>query len=139
VSVLALVFALLATAGWLYLLFTRKEFPLTWTAGVTLVWALAMTIWLPYLDHPKTYRGVIYSMSAELPAGSCVATRGLTEPQRAMFDYFGGILPGPESCPVLLVHSSTPAEPPHGNEWKLVWRGTRPGDDKEFFWLLRRR
>jgi hypothetical protein len=30
-------------------------------------------------------------------------------------------------------------EPPSpGRDWKLVWRGTRPGDEKEFFWLFSR-
>ncbi len=145
VGAIALILALAATAGWLYLLFTRREFPLTWTAGVTLAWALAMTIWLPYVDYPKTYRGVINSMNAELPAGSCVVTRGLTEPQRAMFHYFADITalaetkPEAARCASLLVHTSAPAEPQHGAEWRLAWRGTRPGDDKEFFWLFRRR
>ena len=139
VGAIALLFALAATAGWL--VFVKEAFPLTWTAGLTLTWALAMTLWLPYLDHPKTYRGVAEEVKAKLPPSGCVASRNLTEPQRAMFHYFAGVVSLREAslaaanCPTLLVHSSTPGEPPHGPGWKSVWRGTRPGDDKEYFWL----
>jgi len=138
VGVIALLFALAASAGWLYL--ARAGFPLSWTAGVTLIWALAMTLWLPYLDHPKTYRGVIEDMKKNVPAGACVVSRGLTEPQRAMFDYFAGVTSPPPSagCDYQLVQTSTPAEPKMGDEWRLAWRGTRPGDDKEYFWLFTR-
>jgi hypothetical protein len=99
-----------------------------------------MTVWLPYLDHPKTYRGVIEDMKKNVPAGACVASRGLTEPQRAMFHYFAGItsLPETDRCNALLVHTGSAVEPAHGNEWQLVWHGTRPGDDKEYFWLFAR-
>jgi 4-amino-4-deoxy-L-arabinose transferase-like glycosyltransferase len=142
---IALLFAVLASAGWAYLVLTTRALAVTWTAGITFAWALAMTLWLPYLDHPKTYRGVAEEIKAKLPASGCVASRNLTEPQRAMFHYFAGVVSLREassaaaSCPALLVHSSTPAEPPHGGEWQLAWRGTRPGDDTEYFWLYSRK
>ena len=41
-----------------------------WLAGVTLVWGLAMTLWLPWLDFAKSYRGVIADMQRARPAGA---------------------------------------------------------------------
>lgn len=145
---LALLLAIALSIGW-WVLVTRApagelRMPVRWLAGITLIWGLASTLWLPYLDHTKSYGGMIAEMKPKLPAGSCVASRNLTEPQRAMFHYFAGVVSLREGsdaardCPVLLVHISANTEPPHGPEWKLVWRGTRPGDDKEWFWLFSR-
>jgi hypothetical protein len=64
-----------------------------------------------------------------------VSGRNLTEPQRAMFHYYSGVIAGRE-CPLLLVHTNSPAPPPLATNWTLLWRGTRPGDEKEFFWLF---
>ena len=96
-----------------------------------------MTLWMPFLDESKSYRSVAASMQAHVPADTCVAGRDLTEPQRAMFHYYSGVVAGSD-CPLLLVHSSSVEPPSPGREWKLVWRGTRPGDEKEFFWLFSR-
>jgi 4-amino-4-deoxy-L-arabinose transferase-like glycosyltransferase len=133
----ALAAALAVTALCLYS--WRLSLPARWLAGVTLVWGLAMTLWLPWLDHAKSYRGVIADMQRVRPKGACVATRGLTEPQRAMFHYHAGIrAPAGPDCPWLLVHTSSAQPPDPGDAWKLAWRGTRPGDTKEFFWLFSR-
>ena len=98
-----------------------------------------MTLWLPWLDFAKSYRGAIADMQRARPAGVCVTARNLTEPQRAMFHYYAGIrAPMRTDCPLLLVHTSDAQTPAPGDGWKLAWRGTRPGDTKEFFWLFRR-
>jgi len=148
VHALALLLAIALSIGW-WVLVTQApagalRMPVRWLAGITLLWGLAATLWLPYLDHTKSYRGMIAGMKSKLPLGSCVASRHLTEPQRAMFHYFAGVVSLREGsaaargCAVLLVHTATNAEPPHDAEWQLVWRGTRPGDDKEWFWLFSR-
>jgi len=100
---------------------------------------LAMTLWLPWLDYAKSYRGVIEAMqSVRGQQPGCVATRNLTEPQRAMFHYFAGIEATKRDCPLLLVQTSSVQTPAPGEGWQLRWRGTRPGDSKEFFWLYER-
>ena len=117
-----------------------------WLAGIALVWGLAMTLWLPWLDHAKSYRGVVTDMAradayARRPAGACVASRNLTEPQRAMFHYIAGLVTvrRPDAdCPLLLVHTSEAKAPEPGAPWRLAWQGTRPGDAKEWFWLFAR-
>jgi 4-amino-4-deoxy-L-arabinose transferase-like glycosyltransferase len=129
--------AIALTALWL--LSWRLSLPARWLAGVTLVWGLAMTLWLGWLDHAKSYRGVIADMQRARPKGECVAARNLTEPQRAMFHYYAGIrAPTPADCPWLLIHTPGNLTPAPGDGWNLAWRGTRPGDTKEFFWLFRR-
>ena len=141
-------FAVAATAGWLAVLCLaprgRLRMPMVWTAGITVTWALSMTIWLPFLDHSKSYRLVVADFQRHLAPGPCVASRNLTEPQRAVFHYFAGLRSlreggeGAAECSQLLVHSSSTTEPPRPRGWKLTWRGTRPGDEKEYFWLFSR-
>ena len=136
----ALLAALVITGLWLYALRLHPRLPVRWLAGVMLAWGLAMTLWLPWLDYAKGYRSVIADMQAvRMQNPGCVATRGLTEPQRAMFHYHAGIeAPSRADCPWLLVHTGTKQPPLPGDSWKLAWQGTRPGDSKEFFWLFNR-
>lgn len=127
---------------WVLSLGLAPRLPVRWLAGVTLVWGLAMTLWLPWLDHAKSYRGVIVDMQMHRPKlAGCVASRNLTEPQRAMFHYFAGMVTVRQAnanCPLLLIHTSEGTPPDPGAAWKLAWRGTRPGDAKEWFWLFAR-
>jgi len=133
-----LVAAIAITAGWIY--FVRSgDLAVRWAAGMTLVWGLAMTLWLPAIDYVKTYRGVIADMQRHRPAGTCITAPALSEPQRAVFHYFAGILKSAETkdCPLLLLTTSSD-KPPLAEGRTLLWRGTRPGDDKERFWLFSR-
>jgi 4-amino-4-deoxy-L-arabinose transferase-like glycosyltransferase len=118
-----------------------------WTAGLTACWALVMTLWLPYLDYGMAYRLLASSLQQVAPHdGSCIASRGLGEPQRAMFDYYTAIVtrrleidPDAQSCRWLLVQQTgSMATPPAPTQWVEVWRGARPGDGREKFYLLRR-
>ena len=136
-----LIAALALSALWIYALRVQPKLPVRWLAGVMLVWGLAMTLWLPWLDYAKSYRGAIEAMqSLRSQQPGCVATRNLTEPQRAMFHYHAGIrAPSSPDCPWLLIHTGSDRPPVAGEGWQLAWQGTRPGDTKEFFWLFSRR
>ncbi|MCC7041012.1 MAG: hypothetical protein IT516_11955 [Burkholderiales bacterium] len=118
---------------------------LNWAAGVTLVWGLVTTIWLPYLDSRRSYRWTVEAAAAHLPAGGCVASRNLGEPQRALFDYFARVktvreeVDSAHDCPALIVQYgrlTTPPAPPPG--WTTAWSGARRGDDTERFVLYLR-
>lgn len=139
VAAVPFLFGVAATAGWLFVLLVtpRDELrmPIVWTAAITVAWGVTMSVWLPFLDDAKSYRGVATAMQTHVPADSCISGRDLTEPQRAVFHYYSGVIAG-RDCPLLLVHTSQPTAPALGREWTLVWRGTRPGDEKEFFWLF---
>jgi len=127
----------LATTVFWALVIRTDGLALRLAAASLLLWGLLMTLWLPYLDHAKSYRGVIADMQRNRPPG-CVTTHDLSEPQRAVFHYFAGIAKGPaQDCPLLLVHTSgkPPAPDPR---WRLLWQGSRPGEERERFWLLSR-
>ncbi len=118
---------------------------LNWAAGITLIWGLASTIWLPYVDSRRSYRAVVQNAIAHWPAQGCVASRNLGEPQRALFDYFAGVqtvreeLQPDHDCAVLLVqYGRVSGEPPAPPGWSPVWSGARRGDDTERFVLYSR-
>jgi 4-amino-4-deoxy-L-arabinose transferase-like glycosyltransferase len=124
---------------------SNRRAVLNWAAGMTLVWGLFATIWLPYLDSRRSYRPVAESLAAHLPAGTCVASRNLGEPQRASLEYFAGLiairddLPAANACGALLMQlGHDDAETPPDSAWEKVWEGRRRGDDTERFILFRR-
>jgi 4-amino-4-deoxy-L-arabinose transferase-like glycosyltransferase len=115
---------------------------LNWAAGVTLIWGLVTTIWLPYLDSRRSYRWTVENVAMRLPPKGCVASRNLGEPQRALFAYFAGIHTVREEahpvheCEALLVqYGRLPANPEPPPGWTAVWSGGRRGDDTERFVL----
>ena len=111
---------------------------LNWAAGVTLVWCLYSTIWLPYLDSRRSYRHLVENVKAHLPAEGCVASRNLGDPQRALFDYFADLVTVREEthpaadCPALLVQYGPQQGPvPQLAGWRVEWAGSRRGDATE--------
>ncbi len=144
--------ALLATLVWLFIVFWARSLPrnsravLNSATGITLVWVIMMTIWLPWLDAGKSYRSMIASLQQALPARhACISSSKLGEPQRAMLDYYAGILTRRTethrgiACDLLLMQGSArnPEAPP-GPEWNKIWEGNRPGDKSERYWLFQR-
>lgn len=112
-------------------------------SALGLAWLAFTAGWRPAFLEAQSpgyvpHIGVIAEMQRVRPQGQCVAARALTEPQRALFHYFAGIKAGAGDCPLLLVHTGTNEAPKVGQGWQRLWHGTRPGDTKEFFWLLRR-
>jgi 4-amino-4-deoxy-L-arabinose transferase-like glycosyltransferase len=115
---------------------------LNWAAGVTLIWGLITTIWLPYLDSRRSYRWTVENVAMRLPPSGCLASRNLGEPQRALFYYFAGIETVREeahpvhACDALLVqYGRLPTEPEPPSGWAVTWSGGRRGDDTERFVL----
>ncbi len=115
---------------------------LNWAAGVTLIWGLATTIWLPYIDSRRSYRGTVEALAQRLPAAGCVASRNLGEPQRALMYYFADIqtvreeLQPMHRCAALLVqYGRLTGDPPAIPGWTAGWSGGRRGDDTERFVL----
>jgi 4-amino-4-deoxy-L-arabinose transferase-like glycosyltransferase len=146
---LPLAFACFITAAWFVLILRAERSTLRsvthWAAGMTLIWALASTLWLDWIDHGKSYRPMAQSLRKALPASArCVESRGLSDTQRAMLHYHAGLITrraevrGRTDCPYLLVHQSTrakPVDPERG--WVRVWEEQRLRD-RERFRLYRR-
>jgi 4-amino-4-deoxy-L-arabinose transferase-like glycosyltransferase len=139
--------AVFVTVLWMVLVWrvgrSIRRSVINWAAGVTLLWLLAVTLWMPWLDSGKSYRLMVTSLKHALPAKyNCISGRGIGEGQRAMLQYFGGITvsgkPRPE-CNLILVQGKAAAPPIQDKEqWKNVWDGSRTGDRNERFWLYRK-
>jgi len=136
--------ALAATIGAVVALRAARGTWLAWSLAATLPWTLFFTLWLAYADYGNSYRGLIAELASRLPAGTyCVANRGLGEPQRAMLEYYAGIVTRAEAsvdgkyCQLLLVQQSANEPlPAHERAWLALWSGARPGDVNERFWLF---
>jgi hypothetical protein len=125
----------------------RSKSPLrpaaNWAAGMTLLWLLAITLWLPWIEHGKSYRSVAGAIGhVVVDATACIATRGVGEAQLAAIDYFvpNRLLAetrrqSGNACPLLLTQSLAA----DGERWQLLWEGARPGDRSEKFRLYSRR
>ena len=118
---------------------TRRAI-VNWTAGITMVWMLVMTLGIPLVDQARSYRGVAARLVANLPPGAgCVARQNLGDAQRALLDYFVKLRTVPvdsaqaEGCRALLVQSPPLHPPAVPKGWTEVWRGSRPGDRNELF------
>ena len=124
---------------------SNRRAVLNWAAGTVLVWGLSATIWLPYLDSRRSYRPVAEELAAHLPANTCVASRNLGEPQRALLEYFAGIVTLREEiqpvhgCGALILQvGREESEIPPDSAWEKLWEGRRRGDDTEHFILFGR-
>jgi 4-amino-4-deoxy-L-arabinose transferase-like glycosyltransferase len=151
-KLLSLITALVVTACWIAIvrwrLATRPE--VLWrgvvlsSAGTTLMWVLLMTLWLPFINYSRTYRGVAEQLASHLPKNyTCVTPIRLGNAQIASFGYFEGVRFGfnGENCDVLLRQDTDNYWAPADIRpyvWHLVWEGRRAADrDERFFLYLR--
>jgi 4-amino-4-deoxy-L-arabinose transferase-like glycosyltransferase len=144
-------FGLGFTAAWIWLIPRLPRSPLrpliAWSASVALLWGVAAVFFVPWIDSANTYRGMVLSIRDALPAKyRCVSSYNLGEPQRAMLEYFVGIVTRRENeparqrdCDVLLVQGSRSGIYVPDENWEAIWFGARPGDDKELYRLYRRK
>ncbi|MGH8672574.1 MAG: hypothetical protein ACREUA_11170, partial [Burkholderiales bacterium] len=117
-----------------------------WALGLTLCWGLLTTLWLPWLDHGKSYRPVFQALRDALPnRGQCVSSKGLGKAQRALVEYYAELVTqrvetvGDIACGLLLVQSNTRnAETSPGPGWRKIWEGKRPGDTVERYMLFQK-
>ncbi|MBM3386243.1 MAG: hypothetical protein FJY36_01035 [Betaproteobacteria bacterium] len=87
----ALLLAMLASLAWLGLVRWRtgRHRQSLWkslvlpAAGTTLCWLLLMTLWLPLLDHGRSYVALMAKVRALNPQASCVQSIGLSNAQNA--------------------------------------------------------
>lgn len=143
-SIIEISVALLATAAWIRLVIWRtgksSSAGALWrplvlsSGGITLIWLLLMTLWIPRIDYAKSYAPVATRIKAELqkaealkigkelnkafgkePAADlCIGDYNLSLPQRSVLEYHLQIRfvhsPNPEKlkqCSFLLISDST--------------------------------
>ena len=149
---LALVFALVLAAAWLYVVFYTSFSPMRsvarWACGIVLLWGTFAMLWMPWVDYQKSYRSVAFALKAKIPPGTkCIAERALGISQAAALDYRGIRTQSfepvrPTACPVVLVQGSPGSEndaPPavSGRRWVKIAEVGRPGDRAERYRLYR--
>ena len=136
-----------ATLMWIVLVWrvgrSVRRSVINWAGGVTLAWVLAMTLWLPWLESGKSYRGMVADIKHKLPAKyNCIAGDHLGDSQRAMLEYFGDITTSRKArsaCSLLLVQGEIAARPVEQEiGWDKVWEGARTGEKRERFRLYQR-
>lgn len=142
-SLLPFAFALGATILWGRLaagtVHDGRHAIVNWTGGVVMIWAILMTIWLPFLDSVKGYKEMFRSMQAALPERyGCMEGRHLGGAQRAMLDYYLGIEAKRNgSCDLVLIQTVSSSRH-HPEGLKKIWEGARGGDRFERYRLYRR-
>lgn len=139
--------AAIGTLLWLALVWrvgrSMRRAVTNWAAGITLIWILAMTLWLPWLDNGKSYRPMVASLKQAMPDHyRCVGYDYLGEGQRAMLHYFGDIRTQPdrrERCDLRLIQGDRLSKPLlDETRWQKIWEGSRKGDKGEHFRLYRK-
>jgi 4-amino-4-deoxy-L-arabinose transferase-like glycosyltransferase len=147
VRVVPLLVGVAFSTAWIFLLLRLKRSPerpiVVWAAGITLLWGMANSLFLAYVDTGKSYRSMIASLTQALPKSyDCIGSRALGEPQRAMLHYYAGIITQREeslgrspSCSLILSQGQRNKPPDIPQGWYQRWEGTRPGEDDEYFWL----
>ena len=145
----SVVIAALATMAWLVAIARSARTPLRgivhWCYGTTLVWILLMTLWLPWIDHGRSYRPVALSLKAALATrggsnGACVQAQSLGLAERASLAYFAAVRFGDsrDNCLWLLSQGARGDDVRAFPRMRLIWEGNRPGDRNERFWLYKR-
>jgi 4-amino-4-deoxy-L-arabinose transferase-like glycosyltransferase len=135
--------ALALTLGWLWLILRGERSVFRgvtfWAAGMTLLWGLAMTLILSWVDYGKSYRSVAQALKKHIPAGTrCIESRGLGEAQRAVFDYHAEVVTqrlerrAEGRCALLLIQAREGEADSIGPGWKFLWEGRRPRDRERF-------
>ncbi len=145
---LAFVLAFALTIIWLFVVWhtrrNNRRAVVNWAAGITMFWVLAMALWLPYIDHGRSYRSVMTELGSVLPKNAhCIASKNIGDGQRALLHYYLSLITKPQergenNCKMLLVQDDAKQEAPQDARWKKIWEGSRPGDRHEKFRLYQR-
>lgn len=148
----ALAFAALGTLAWIWLVrwrTGRHRHPL-WKSlvlpagGVALCWLLLMTLWLPLLDHARSYRPLLTRVAEHVPRDACIAAPQAPRALLAALEGMGGyrvdaVTPADLSPCEFLVVSLTSGQPsPAVEGWTLLARLQRPTDRQDFTAVYRR-
>ncbi len=147
--VLAIMYTIALTAAVVCFIRAGYHPVLNWTTGMTLAWALLMTIWLPWFDAGSGYRQLFSSLRESLPARhGVIGSFGLGESERGLLEYYAGVRTRRlevnndlKDVDLLLMETgSVPLDPPTRASWRLLWERKRPnsGRAKEIFRLYQR-
>jgi hypothetical protein len=153
-TILVLALVISAFWGWLVAWRLGKHRPAIWmsmvlpASGATLCWALLTSLWLPLLDHARSYKPLMLQIQNELQQhdSSCLQIHGLNPAEQAALSYYikkplilanRGL-----DCQWLIADSSAVANLPEYvtlSAWKLQTQLRRPTDSVETWLIYSRR
>ena len=148
-TIIAPAVAFLLTVGWFVLMRNIPRSPVRgiqhWFTGITLIWALVVALWSPWLDHGMTFTRLANQLDKQLDKPGCVATYKVADDARAALAYElnrtmprSAIAAG-KPCRWLLTETpghQSDIKPPKGWETaNKVWSGHRRGNRAERYTL----
>lgn len=149
-NIFAFAIATAVTLIWLFAIFrsqhSNRSSATNWAIGMTCIWTLLMTLWLPMLEAARGYQSVFTDLKKALPADyACVNSQQLGEAQRDLLDYFANVkthtleTEQQLNCDLYLIQdnrSRNKVDP--GQDWQLIWEGRRISERGEHFRLFQR-
>lgn len=147
-QVIPFAIAALMTLIWLFAVFrarhTNRSSATNWAIGMTCVWTLLMTLWLPLIDSARNYGDVFTSLKSALPAHyACLTSRNVNGAQLDLLNYYTDIEPQifektqRIDCNLYLIQDERNAKKiMPGAQWRLIWSGKRISERQESFRLL---
>jgi 4-amino-4-deoxy-L-arabinose transferase-like glycosyltransferase len=149
INIVSLTAAILASVVWIATINTKRSNRAAitdWAVGVTMVWSLLMTLWLPLIDNAKSYYPVAKALKHNLPKNHGCINSIMGSDQADLMHYYINLktkhIDGPNqfSCDLLLIQADKKHEKISlSNDWKLIWQGKRPADRNERFRLYQRK
>ncbi len=113
--------------------------------GATLSWLLLMTLWLPLLDHARSFAPMARQVARLVDKTSCVEIYGVESAKAAAFQYHGQLelrqAGSRASCPYLVVDSAAQAalsSTVNLPDWAFQATVSRPTDKNENILLFKR-
>jgi 4-amino-4-deoxy-L-arabinose transferase-like glycosyltransferase len=149
-SMIAFVIAFAVSLIWLFAILrsqhSNRSSATNWAVGMTCVWTLLMTLWLPMIDSARSYQNVFGSLKRALPARfACVTSNHLGEAQQDLLYYYANLktqsfdTEGTLNCDLYLIQDDKNKEKVEpGSDWKLIWSGKRVSERRESFRLYQR-
>lgn len=149
-SVFAFAVASAVTLIWLLAIFrsqhSNRSAATNWAIGMTCIWTLLMTLWLPMIEAARGYQTVFTDLKKALPAQyACVNSHQLGDAQRDLLDYFANVkthaleTEQQLNCDLYLIQDNrarNKIDP--GQDWQLIWQGRRISERGEHFRLFQR-
>ncbi len=145
--ILPLIIGALATVVWVVFTARLKRSPvrplLVWSAGITFVWVLLLTLFLDVFDARLSYARVGEVLKNQVPSDACVNIRGMGSQPRILLAYHSGLdfraIPVTECNWLLVLRKRSQPAPPLAPHWVDSKKFMRPGDREYFFLLYARR
>lgn len=147
-NIFAFVIASAITLIWLFAIFrtqhSNRSAATNWAIGMTFIWTLLMTLWLPMIDSARSYGEVFTSLKNALPSTyACISSENLGSAQQDLLHYYADvktytvITNENTNCDLFLIQDEkNPKKVNLGSDWHLIWDGKRVSERKEHFRLF---